>query len=193
MNKPKHSVSTSHDEQDDQPTGVSKTQRKRDMENLQRLGEALVKLDTQSLALFSLSDSLKEAILEAQQIKAHGALRRQLQYVGKLMRDVDADRLQQEFNAFQDGSQTRKRYDLAIEQWRERLLHEPQALDALVAAYPQTDADLFRELVAHAKEELDYNEKAAAHASTGMKPKPPVAFRKLYQQLKTLIPFALLS
>lgn len=67
----------------------SKSQRKRDMTALQNLGESLLGLNRHQLEQLSLPDTLLEAILDAKSITAHGARRRQLQFIGKLMRQVD--------------------------------------------------------------------------------------------------------
>ncbi len=73
-----------------QPVEIpSKSQRKRDMEALQHLGESLLRLNRGHLDALDLPETLLHAILEAKSISAHGARRRQLQYIGKLMRQVD--------------------------------------------------------------------------------------------------------
>ena len=70
-------------------TPVSKSQRKREAHALQALGESLVKLNKSALSQIPLSDDLRNAIEEAQHLSQRGALKRQLQYIGKLMRQSD--------------------------------------------------------------------------------------------------------
>lgn len=77
-----------------EPEYKSKTQRKREMLALQELGEALVKLRRDRLAKIPLDEQLHAAIVAAQAIKSHGALRRQLQYIGRLMRERDPQPIQ---------------------------------------------------------------------------------------------------
>ena len=74
----------------------SKSARKREVIALQKLGEELITLKESDLEGLPLDDSLREAVLEARKIKAHGALRRQKQYIGKLMRHIDAEPLRAE-------------------------------------------------------------------------------------------------
>ncbi len=73
------------------PDYVSKSQRKRDVEALQDMGAALVKLSADRVKKLDLPDDLRVAVLECQRITSHGALRRQMQYIGKLMRNLDAE------------------------------------------------------------------------------------------------------
>ncbi len=77
-------------------TKPSKSARKREYIALQKLGEELITLRQSDLDNLTLDDDLREAVLEARQIKAHGALRRQKQYIGKLMRHVDPEPLRVE-------------------------------------------------------------------------------------------------
>jgi len=69
---------------------VSKTQRKKEVRALQELGESLVELDDDQLVAIDLPEILRDAVMEARRITRFGARRRQLQYIGKLMRHVDA-------------------------------------------------------------------------------------------------------
>lgn len=166
------------DEHEDEQK-VSKTQRKRHVEALQDLGRVLLELEPSALAKFGLPERLYEAILEAQSIKANGARRRQLQYIGKLMRDVDGEQIQLQIEAFQDGSQARKRYDRLIEGWRDRLINDTNGLTALLAEYPSVDREATSKLIVQAREEIQ-NSVAT-----------PKAFRQIYRMLKALIPFVL--
>ena len=74
----------------------SKSARKREYIALQKLGEELITLRESDLDGLPLDDRLREAVMDARQIKAHGALRRQKQYIGKLMRHIDPDPLRAE-------------------------------------------------------------------------------------------------
>ncbi|HNP63898.1 MAG TPA: ribosome biogenesis factor YjgA [Woeseiaceae bacterium] len=76
----------------------SKSAIKREYLALQKLGEELITLRQSEIDSLPLDDDLREAIMEAQQIKAHGALRRQKQYIGKLMRNIDPEPLKQAFS-----------------------------------------------------------------------------------------------
>jgi ribosome-associated protein len=74
----------------------SKSARKREYIALQKLGEELITLKVSDLDRLPLDENLREAVLEAQQMKAHGALRRQKQYIGKLMRHIDPEPIRDE-------------------------------------------------------------------------------------------------
>lgn len=159
---------------------VSKSQRKRTVEALQKLGGALVELEPAALKKFDMPENLRDALIEAQKLKANGARRRQLQYIGRLMREVDGESIQQQLEAFQDGSQTRKRYDRLIESWRERLLNDSNGLTAFMVEYPEANREELFQLINDARTEI---QKAVP---------TPKAFRQLYRDLKKLIPFSLI-
>ena len=74
----------------------SKSARKREYIALQKLGEELITLKASDLDRLPLDDNLRDAVLEARQMKAHGALRRQKQYIGKLMRHIDPEPIRSE-------------------------------------------------------------------------------------------------
>lgn len=125
----------------------SKTQKKQEMHALQATGERLVRLSEEQLRKFNLPDDLMTALLEAKRIHAHGGLRRQLRYVGKLMRGVDLDKLTQDLAAIGSTSAQQDRLLHATEHWRERLLNEKSALDELVRTYPDVDTQAVRTLL----------------------------------------------
>src|SRR5690606_41572398 len=92
---------TAQSEQDaeaPQYSGPSKSQLKREMTALQQLGQRLVGLSRDKLTQLPLAERLHEAILEAQRIKAHEGKRRQMQYIGKLMRDANAEAIAAQLN-----------------------------------------------------------------------------------------------
>lgn len=154
---------------------VSKSQRKRDMTALQALGEALVDLPADQLAAFDLPESLHAAIREAQRVRKFGALRRQLQYVGKLMRHVDPVPIRARLDALQGVSKAHIAWLHRLEHWRDRLMADPDALTALVAEHPEADAAHLRTLLRNARRERDAG-------------KPPKAYREIFQILRELIP-----
>jgi len=116
--------------------GPSKSQRKRDSHALQELGEQLVALPAARVAELGLPEPLQDAIDEARRIRSHEALRRQLQRVGKLMREVDPEPIRDALAV--DGSRHREEVGRmhAAEHWRDRLLAENDALAAFTARHP---------------------------------------------------------
>ena len=167
-------------EESDAGTGAaapSKTRRKAAMHALQDLGEALVGLDPRRLAELAaeaeLPERLVDAITQARTITAWGGRKRQMQYIGKLMRDVDPEPIRRRLDAWAHGHFADTARQHALEEWRDRLLAEPEALDALAARHPQLDRPRFRTLIARAREER----------ASGS---PPHAYRELFRVLKSL-------
>lgn len=139
---------------DDQPSAsLSKTRRKKNMHALQDLGEALVALTPAQLARIELPERLADAIAEAKRISGFEARRRQMQYIGKIMRDVDATAIAEHVERIRGD----RRHDNArhheIERWRERLLVEDAACAELAAAVPGIDMQQIRSLVRNARNE----------------------------------------
>jgi ribosome-associated protein len=156
---------------------VSKTRRKAEMHALQDLGEALVALDQGRLAELAadvpLPPNLVEAIVEARSISAWGGRKRQLQYVGKLMRDVDPEPIRRRLTEWAQGHSLDSARQHDLELWRDRLLADPAALDLLAARWPRLDRPRFRALIAKARDERGRGQ-------------PPHAFRELFRELKAL-------
>ncbi len=126
----------------------SKSQKKRDAEGLRKLGVELVSLSLDKLDLLPLSDHLKRAIIEAKALRSHGAVRRQTQLIGKLMRSAEYDAIIEAYAGVQaeDSSQTARFHD--VEHWRERLIHDgKEALTAFIEAYPEIDVQPLRQLI----------------------------------------------
>lgn len=152
---------------------VSKTQRKKESTALQDLGTELVKLPRDRLNKLDLPESLRIALLEAQRITSHGAIRRQMQYIGKLMRDVEVEPIEEQLAAIRGESNASKAEFHALEQWRTRLLTNDQALTEWLGMHPETDAQNMRQLIQNARKETAEN-------------KPPRSSRALFRLLRDL-------
>lgn len=150
---------------------VSKTKRKQEMHALQALGVALVALPEAQLRLMGLPGALELAILEAKRIKSHGARRRQMQYIGRLMRDADAEPIRARLAEIEGHSAQGIAHHRRLESWRERLLADDEALTEFAAEHPGADLQALRALLRNARKE----------AKEG---KPPRAFRELFRFLK---------
>lgn len=153
---------------------ISKTQRKRDVEALQTLGEELVALSHQRLRQLALPERLFDAIGEAQRIKAHEGRRRQLQYIGRLMREVDAEPIAAQLEQWRQPGRAEARLHQQAETWRAQLLGEAGALESLRAKYPSVDSARVAELVAQTRWE----------SAQG---KPPKAARALFRLLSEVL------
>lgn len=162
-----------HDHTED--NGISKTQRKREMHALQALGEQLLEFSEQQLAQCQLSEELHQALAEYKRLpNAHGARRRQLQYIGKLMRKVDPAPIEAVLEQQRQQSTRDIRRFHQLEATRDRLLEgDDTTLARLIADYPDLDIQHLRQLIRQAKKQAD----------TG---KPPAASRKLFKYLNEL-------
>lgn len=134
----------------------SKSQVKREMHALGDLGEQLVELPASTLAKLPLDDALLRAIRECQAITKHGGRKRQLKYIGKLMRDVDADAIRNALEQLRAPHREEVAHFHRLEQWRDRLLAEGDpALAALLDEYPEhaLDRQLLRQTLRNARDQ----------------------------------------
>jgi len=158
----------------DQATN-SKTQRKRASLALQALGEELTRLTEQQLAELQLPERLLDAVLAARRISKFGALRRQLQYIGRLMYEVDAEAIAAQLRSWKAGPRAAKAYLHRLEHWRSRLLQDEKALNELADIVPGCNADKLLRLVRSARrEQID-----------GL---PPRSSRALFRELRRILP-----
>ena len=135
---------------------VSKSQRKRDSLELQSLGVELVKLSHEQLIGMALPVDLFDAILQAKSIRQHGALKRQLKFVGGILRGVDTGPIREQMACLQMQSSRAVREHHKIEQWRDKLIEEGDgALGDLMSKIPQLDRQKVRQLVRNARLERD--------------------------------------
>lgn len=152
----------------------SKSQRKRDVHALQELGAELVALNAEQLAQFDLPERLVEAIGEAQRIRNFEGRRRQMQFIGKLMREVDPAPIRALLERWQGTARAHVAREHAVERWRERLLAEADALAAFAAEFPQADLQRLRTLVASVR-----RDRAAGRAAKN--------YRELFRLLREAI------
>jgi ribosome-associated protein len=154
--------------------GPSKTRRKKDMQALQDLGEQLVALSSERLAKLDLPESLADAVREAQRMTKHDeGRRRQMQYVGKLMRGVDPAPIQAALEAFAGTSREEVARQHRIERLRLELLEDEGVLHRIANTWPGADLQHLRVLRRNAIKEKEQN-------------KPPRAFRELFKVLREL-------
>ena len=139
------------DEFDDRP---SKSARKRQSDDLQALGEALIGLSAAELDELPLPEQLRDAVELAQRITAHGGLYRQKQFIGKLMRKIDAEPIREAIDARKDRERVEALRFHRVEQWREKLLLEgAEGVAKLQAEFPSVDAKAVGKLVERARKE----------------------------------------
>ena len=160
------------DEQD-LPERPSKSQKKRDAHALQALGKELVALSAEQLKRIDMPDNLRIAIAEAQRTRSHEGLRRQMQYVGKVMRGVDTGPLTEALDVIRGLSAAAVAREHMLERMRERLMADEQVLGDIAAQWPGADLTRLRTLRRNAQREREQN-------------KPPRAFREIFRELRQL-------
>jgi len=169
---------------DAEDLGPSKSQRKREMHALQQLGNRLAELSAKHLSQLPLTPKLQEALSDMGRIRQREARRRQLQYIGKLMRDIDQEALEHALNALGQQSQASLRANQLAEDWRERLLVEPKSLQEFIDTYPATEIQTLRQLLRQSLKETEVIAQARNQGVPEPKAKSP---QKLLQLLRETI------
>ncbi|RIX47665.1 MAG: DUF615 domain-containing protein [Rhodocyclales bacterium GT-UBC] len=151
----------------------SKTKQKEAMHELRDLGAELVELSVGQLKKINLPENIYEAVRECQKITAHGARRRQIQYLGKLMRAVDDEPIRAGLALLRGESSAETARLHRLERTRQRLLDDETTLSDIAATWPGADLQHLRQLRRNALKEQEGN-------------KPPKNFRAIFQVLQEL-------
>lgn len=131
----------------------SKTQLKREADDVQALGVEIAQLSKQKISSLSLPDDAKEAIIFYQDIKKNSAKRRQAQYIGKILRGLDLNQVNEELNAIKNISKLRIKLEHEAERWREKLISTQAALDEFIYQY-QPDISNLNQTITNARKEI---------------------------------------
>lgn len=150
---------------------VSKTRRKQEMHELQALGAALVELPEAQLRALRLEDGLLQAVVHAKRIRSHEARRRQLQYIGRLMRDLDPEPIRAGLAVIEGRSAHASALHRRAEAWRERLLADDAALTQFATEHADADLQALRALIRNTRKEIKEQ-------------KPPRAYRELFRLIR---------
>ena len=153
---------------------VSKTQMKKRMNELQDLGMELTRLSNETLKKAGLPEDLQQAIRDYKKITSNGATKRQTQYIGRLMRDIDPEPIREFLARLKGESGAHNAFLQRVEQMRDRLIENENAFTGFIAEFPQADIGKLRTLVRNTRKEREQN-------------KPPKNFRALFQELKTVM------
>jgi len=159
--------------QDDQDVLTSKTRKKKDMLALQDLGAKLVELNEQQIETMQLPEALREAVLEARRLSKREARRRQLQFIGRLMRDIDAAPIRDRLDEWLGQGREHTAQLHTLERWRDELLAGDPALERFLREYPGADSQKLRTLIRNAR-----REQGAALA--------PKSYRELFRTLREM-------
>ncbi|MCP4119696.1 MAG: DUF615 domain-containing protein [Desulfobacteraceae bacterium] len=153
----------------------SRTKVKHEVEALQRLGERLIELSEEQIKSMAIPDDLKREVLFAKTITRHGARRRQLQYIGSIMRNIDPESVVKAIDRLSMARAVADAKFKKMEQLRDELIQGDQAaIDRFVNDHPQADRRWLRQLARNAKNEI------AAK-------KPPKSSRAIFKYIREII------
>jgi ribosome-associated protein len=163
---------------------ASKTDLKRESTELQKIGEALLTLRADLMEGLQLPEKLADALAQAHRITNFEGKRRQMQFIGKLMRGLDADTLQAARDALevqQKGSASDALSLHQAEQWRDDLIAHDDAFDRWLNAHPDTDSQQLRALIRQARKDVQPD---ADSISKGLAPRQGRAYREIFQLVR---------
>lgn len=165
-------VAIVYDETDQPSERPNKSQLKREAEAMRELGRRIVALSPEQTAELPLTETLREAVEEWRRIRSNEARRRQIQRIGKLLREVDPAPIRTALERLDHSSALAKAELHAAERWRERLLEAgDEAVQAFVTEHPHVDTQQLRQLLRNARREQ-------------VAGKPPKAYRELFRMIR---------
>ncbi len=154
--------------------GPSKSQLKRDSQHLIDVGEEILKLSREDIRSLDLPDELDDAISTALKIKSRSGLKRQRLYIGKLLRAIDNETIEQQLRKIQHRHDTNTAHFKRLEKWRDNLINNEKAtLNEVILHFPKIDRQHINQLIRAAHQEKQQD-------------KPPAASRKLFKYLREL-------
>lgn len=158
---------------DDMLEPPSKSSRKRAMHALQDLGQQLVELSVERLRKVPMPEELFDAVRDAQRFTSHEARRRQMQYIGKLMRNIDPEPIQAQLDVFNGVSAAEVAKQHRLEKLRVDFIDDEKVLEKIASTWPHADLQHLRTLRRNAIKEREHN-------------KPPKSFREIFRVLREL-------
>lgn len=160
------------------PERPSKSALKRQMHGLQDLGQELAELPESRVAKLELPESLRDALADYRRTRSHEGRRRQLQFIGKLMRQADEGPIREAVAAFKLGSAKETLALHEAERWREELLADDDAITRWMSRFPETDAQQLRSLVRSARKDAKAEATDQRHGRS---------YRELFQLIKAAL------
>lgn len=161
------------DDEADDDGRPSKSSRKREMHALQDIGEELVAMPADRLARMALPDELRAAVMDARRFTKHEARRRQMQYIGRVMRGIDAEPIREAIDAFKNVSRAEVARHHRLERLRADFLEDEKVATRIAETWPGADMQYLRTLRRNALKERELN-------------KPPRSFREMFRVLREL-------
>lgn len=166
----------------------SKTRLKKQMHDLQALGKELDEMPAHRLkAIVGMPESLLDALLDLKRTRSHEGRRRQLQYIGKIMRGIDPEPLREAVASFKLPGAKETLALHTAERWRDRLIAEDDAFTQWMGEHPGTDAQALRTLIRNARKDQATAAAAAAQAAEAPTERKGRAYRELFQQIKSTL------
>ncbi|HEX4942948.1 MAG TPA: ribosome biogenesis factor YjgA [Usitatibacteraceae bacterium] len=153
---------------------ISKSRRKRQARELQDIGVTLTRLRADQLSRIEMPDDLREAVVECRKMTKHEAIRRQLQLIGRIMRNLDAAPIAAQLEALHAPSLHQTALFHRVEKWRDDLLADPGAVERFALEYPGADPQRLRSLAAAALEER-------------LAERPPKRYRELFRAINAVL------
>lgn len=160
----------------------SKSQIKKEMHALQDFGVTLSELTTAQRAQLPINEDLTKAIEQYTQIKSNSAKKRQMQFIGKLLRSCDYEEILEAYNTLMESTHRSARLHPVFEQWRDQLLEADDQLSQFIEQFPQCDRQQLRQLIRNARRERDANltkKEGSAPSKTH--------YKKLFVEIRTTI------
>lgn len=159
----------------------SKTQLKAEADEKQALGEALLTLRADLMARLDLPDKLLDALAQAKRITNFEGRRRQMQFIGKLMRPLDTTPIRAAIDEQANGSADLTLALHLAEQWRDKLVASDDALGTWMTQYPETDSQQLRALIRQARKDI------AKPETPGEAPRHGKSYREIFQLVKQMM------
>ena len=153
---------------------ISKTKRKQQMHELQDIGEELVELSKEALSKIPMSEDLLDAIKEYKRLNAHEARRRQMQFIGKIMRKEDTAPIREKLEQIRGSSTAATALLHRIERYRTAMIAKDEAITQFLSDFPHASVQELRTLVRNTRKEAE-------------QAKPPKSFRELFQFIKAVL------
>jgi ribosome-associated protein len=153
---------------------ISKTQKKKEAHSLQELGKKLLQLSRVQIKEINIPEEVLDALNLARTVKSHEGLRRQMQFIGSLMRKIDSDSIQQAVDHIEQGNHKKALEFKETEQWRDELISgNNELLEEILENHVNADRQQLSQLVRNARKEVGNN-------------KPPKSSRALFKYLREI-------
>ena len=150
---------------------VSKTELKKDSKKIQAFGKKISELSSEEISSFNIPDTISKAIKDCKSIKSNIAKKRQTQYLGKLLREIDLSEAYLRMDQINSNSQLEVRNNHKVEIWRERLIQDKNAVTELIEMFPDIDRQKIRQLIQNTLKEIKASN-------------PPKYYRQLFKFIK---------